>query len=109
MDENIPGYKNIIIKPRMGGGLTNAAASLQTYYGKIVSGWRKEMDKLVMDVEIPVNTSALIILPAKEADMITEGGNPLQSIKEIELAGSENGYIKLKLGSGKYHFEVMSR
>ena len=108
MDEVIPGYKHIVIKPIAGGGLTWASASLQTGYGKIVSGWKIENGKLVLDIEIPVNTTATIYIPAKEAGSVTESGKTLAEVKETSVAGTENGRVIVKAGSGTYHFEVNS-
>jgi len=108
MDDVIPGYKHIVIKPIAGGGLTWASASLQTGYGKIVSGWKIENGKLVLDIEIPVNTTATIYIPAKEAGSVTESGKTLAEVKETSVAGTENGRVIVKAGSGTYHFEVNS-
>jgi alpha-L-rhamnosidase len=98
------GYKHIRIMPHMGGGLTNASASLQTYYGKATSGWKLEDNKVILDIEIPANTTATVILPLSNADLIKENGMPLS--KDIHIAVGENGTITLGIGSGKYHFEV---
>ena len=57
-----------------------------------------------MDVEIPANTTATIYVPAKNEASVLESGNALSSSKEIQIAGSEDGYVVLKAGSGKYHF-----
>lgn len=104
--EDGPGYKHIRIQPHIGGGLTHAAASLQTYYGKTSSGWKLENGKLFLDVEVPVNTTATVYVPATKADSITESGVVISSSKEVQVAGTENGYVLLMIGSGKYHFEV---
>ena len=105
-DESEPGYKHIIIKPHVGGGFKNAAATLQTYYGTASSGWKIITDKILFDVEIPPNTTATIYLPAKATEAITENGTALSAIKDISITGSEEGYVILKVGSGKYNFEV---
>ncbi len=105
-DESEPGYKHIIIKPHVGGGFKNAAATLQTYYGTASSGWKIITDKILFDVEIPPNTTATIYLPAKATEAITENGTALSAIKDISMTGSEEGYVILKVGSGKYNFEV---
>ena len=105
-DESEPGYKHIIIKPHVGGGFKNAAATLQTYYGTASSGWKIITDKILFDVEIPPNTTATIYLPAKATQAITENGTALSAIKDISITGSEEGYVILKVGSGKYNFEV---
>ncbi|GAI80454.1 unnamed protein product, partial [marine sediment metagenome] len=38
------------------------------------------------------------------ADVVRESNKALSSIKEIEISGTENGYVVLKVGSGKYQF-----
>ncbi len=101
--DDAPGYKHIRIKPHIGGGLTNASASLQTYYGKASSGWKIDGNKIILDIEIPANTKATVLLPVSNADMIKENGAPLS--KDIQVT-NENGYIGLKIGSGKYQFEI---
>ncbi|MEP6464968.1 MAG: alpha-L-rhamnosidase C-terminal domain-containing protein, partial [Parafilimonas sp.] len=100
------GYKHIKIQPHIGGGFTNVAASLQTYYGKLSNEWKTDGDTLMMNVEIPVNTTATVFIPAKDASLITENNQPLSSVKEIKFSGMEDGYVKLELGSGSYHFII---
>jgi len=104
--DDAPGYKHIKIQPHIGGGLTNASASLQTYYGKASSGWKLEGNKIIMDIEIPANTTATVFVPASNKEAITENGNAVSSSKDLQITGAENGYIILKVNSGKYHFEV---
>ncbi|MFC0771693.1 family 78 glycoside hydrolase catalytic domain [Terrimonas alba] len=100
------GYKQIKIKPHIGGGFTNASASLKTYYGTLSSGWKVEADKITMDVEIPANTTASIYIPAADVATTMEAGKSISSLKEISIAGKEEGYVVVKLGSGIYHFEA---
>jgi alpha-L-rhamnosidase len=104
--EDGPGYKHIKIQPHIGGGFTNATASLQTYYGKLSNSWKVENDRILMDVEIPANTTATVYIPAANADAVTESGKPLSSLSDIKIAGSKDGYVALQLGSGIYHFET---
>ena len=102
--DDAPGYKHIKIQPHIGGGLTNASATLQTYYGKASSGWKIDGNKIVLDIEIPANTQATIILPVSNAELIKENGMPLS--KEIKVANGDKGKLELKIGSGKYQFEI---
>ncbi len=104
--EDGPGYKHIKIQPHIGGGFTNASASLQTYYGTLSSGWKIEAGKMLMNVEIPVNTTATIYVPAPMPEAVTENGMALTELKDIKVGGTEKGYVILNLGSGKYQFEV---
>ena len=99
IDESNPGYKHIFIHPRQGGGLSSARATHQSMYGEIVSGWKLEGEKLTMEVEIPVNTSATIHIPGN-AVLIDINGSPLvdmgMDFKEID------GETVLLTGSGRY-------
>ncbi|MDR2274583.1 MAG: glycoside hydrolase family 78 protein [Sphingobacterium sp.] len=72
-----PGYKSIVIAPKPGGKLKHASAELETVYGPIKSAWSLENEILKLEVTIPANTKAKVILP--------------NTIKEI--------------GSGTYTFE----
>ncbi|MEO8110232.1 MAG: family 78 glycoside hydrolase catalytic domain [Ginsengibacter sp.] len=100
------GYKHIKVQPHIGGGFTSALASLQTYYGKLSNSWKVDEDGILMDVEIPANTTATIYVPAANVDDVMESGKKLKDINEIKTAGSQDGYVVLNVGSGEYHFSV---
>jgi len=106
LDADEPGYKSLLIKPHLGGGFTQASATLQTLYGPAASRWQREENTLTMEIEIPANTTATILVPTSDVSSITEGGKPLPSLPEIKITGIENGYVVLKTGSGKYSFSV---
>jgi alpha-L-rhamnosidase len=76
--EDAPGYKGIVIRPVIGGGLTGATAEYDTYYGKIRSSWKMVGDVVQLDVEIPANTRATIHVPGGE---VTEVGSGSWSYK----------------------------
>ncbi|MBD1363248.1 family 78 glycoside hydrolase catalytic domain [Mucilaginibacter sp. ZT4R22] len=99
-----PGYKHIKIMPHPGGGFTNASASLQTYYGTVSSAWAIADGQLNFDVEIPVNTTASVYIPAKDAANVMDSGKPLKNGKPYQPANSKENYIMVELGSGTYHF-----
>jgi alpha-L-rhamnosidase len=105
-DQKNPGYKVIRIKPHVTDKLSFAKAELETYYGKVTSGWEFSAGKLSLNVDIPVNTTAIIYIPATDAGRIEEGGKKLSANKDIELAGTEDGYVMVKVGSGTYRFSV---
>jgi alpha-L-rhamnosidase len=105
-EESSPGYKSIVIKPHKGAGLTSAKAELKSPYGMISSSWKTVGTALRLEVEIPSNTTAHIFIPSAGPDTITEGGRTLGSVKEITPVGQVGGYFQVKVGSGKYMFEV---
>ncbi len=63
LDPAQPAYKRLIIRPRPGGSLTSARASLDTPYGRVQTDWNTKDGKFALDVTIPVNTRATVILP----------------------------------------------
>jgi alpha-L-rhamnosidase len=99
-----PGYKSIVIKPTVGGGLTQVAADYLTNYGKVRSAWKIENGKLVMEVEIPANTSAVVYVPTSSEQAVTEGGKPLAASKALRVEGMKGNYLAIRVGSGKYSF-----
>ncbi|MDQ1141959.1 glycoside hydrolase family 78 protein [Pedobacter agri] len=74
-----PGYKEILIAPKPGGKLSSATGELQTVYGKVKSSWTLQNGVFKLDVSVPPNSTATVLLP--------------------------NTDRKEKIGSGDYHFE----
>ncbi|MBN1185753.1 MAG: family 78 glycoside hydrolase catalytic domain [Bacteroidales bacterium] len=108
-DEKHPGYKVIKIKPYIGKELSFAKAELETYYGKIKSGWNIDNGIFTLDVEIPVNTKAIIYVPAAESAHVTESGRQLPGDEEIVSLGYSNGYHTFLTGSGNYKFSTIAQ
>jgi alpha-L-rhamnosidase len=61
-------------------------------------------NELTLDVEIPANTTADIFIPAASADAITESGKTLAGQKDLPVTGTDDQFVVVKAGSGKYHF-----
>ena len=97
-------YKEVVIKPEMVGDLTWVKSSYQSPYGEIRSDWEKSGGKVVMDVTIPVNTSALVFVPFSSGSALKEKGKDISEVKDIQVVGEEGGRKVLKVGSGTYHF-----
>ena len=101
--EAAPGFKKIIVRPHVGGGFSHMEASTHTPYGKVGAGWTAEKDVLkTLQVEIPVNTTAEIYVPASSMESVTASGN----LKPDSFA---EGYVKFVVGSGKYTFTVSAK
>lgn len=60
-DVEKPGFKHIIFSPCFPKQLTWAKATYKSPAGQIMSSWKREGDNIVLDVTIPVNTTATII------------------------------------------------
>jgi alpha-L-rhamnosidase len=104
IDTDGPGYKRIRIEPKPGGGITYTRASYRSIYGKIVSDWKIEGGKFTLDVTIPANTTAMVYVPAKDADSVTEGGLPATRAKAVRFLRMDNGNAVFAVGSGDYRF-----
>ena len=99
-----PGYRTIVIQPVIGEGLTWAKTSFESIYGRIVSNWKREGQKLTMDLTIPANTTATVHVPAKDVTAVTEGGNTIDKVKGVKFLRMENSAAVYAVGSGTYRF-----
>ncbi|MFV0605916.1 MAG: family 78 glycoside hydrolase catalytic domain [Niabella sp.] len=105
--EDGAGYKHIKIKPHIGEGFTNVAASLKTYYGTVGNQWEVNDKGITMQSEIPANTRATIWIPETDSNKITEGGKPISQQKNIKVTGVTDNYTTIECGSGKYNFLII--
>ena len=103
-----PGYKQITIKPTVGGRLDSVKADYETNYGKVSSHWKVTNGAVALDVTIPANTTATVYIPAKAGSSLLEGGQPAASNPEIKPAAAETGYLVVNIGSGVYHFSTVA-
>lgn len=103
-DATNPGYKHFIIKPEPGGKFTTANATLETLYGKISSKWVIEDGMFKLDVNVPANTSATVVLPKAADREVTESGKPLSTSLSNKTIKKQDSTISIELGSGNYTF-----
>lgn len=105
LDSENPGYKHIHIKPQPGQGITFAEAKLESMFGEIKSAWVKNAEGMEININIPSNTTATVVLPDAKVQNVFEGEKRL---KEVESVGKpeqlENG-ARFELGSGEYCFK----
>ena len=104
-DPAVPAFRRIIIKPQPVGDLTWVTLHYDSPYGRIVSNWKRDGDKLTMDVAIPVNTTATVFVPAKDAVGVTESGTPASNAEGVKLLRLENNAAVYAVGSGTYRFQ----
>lgn len=68
-----PGYRQLLIAPRPGGGLTHADVRHHTPYGLAACAWRIADGMLEMTVTVPPNTSAQVLLPGRDGAPVNVG------------------------------------
>lgn len=100
-DPSAPGFKRFRIKPYPGPGLDWAKAFYHSMHGIIESGWRREGDTFTLDVTIPVNTTALVAVPADGDARITVPAGESDTITPL---GREGRWETFRVGSGTYQF-----
>ena len=61
-----PGFSRIQIKPCIDKSLEYVKASYQSVYGEITSSWKFDGELCYVNVKIPANTTAEIILPSEQ-------------------------------------------
>jgi alpha-L-rhamnosidase len=66
-------FKHILIKPRPDASLAWAKCSFHSIYGKIVSDWKRKNGTFTLNVIIPCNTTATIVLPNGETHEVGSG------------------------------------
>lgn len=89
------GFKKIIIKPKVVGDITWVKGRHECIYGSIVSEWKIEGGKLMLDVTIPANTAATVYIPTTNPESVTESENFLRM---------DGDYAVCEVGSGHWRF-----
>lgn len=104
LDPEKPGYRHIIIHPRVGGGLTSAGASLHSIRGLIASSWSLTDGGLTLDITIPANTTATVYVPAANVAAVQESGKPAAQAEGVKLLRAKAGEAVFEVQSGVYRF-----
>ncbi len=104
MDERIAGYKKILIRPQPGEGLDWAEARLETMYGEIRSCWKRTDDGMTLEVTVPANTTAEILLPNATLETARENGSKLDAADGVAAVREAESGVELTVGSGQYSF-----
>ncbi len=87
--------------------LTWARGSVETPYGTLASSWawNKDFTKLTLNVDVPVNTTATIVVPC-DANQTCVCDKGAEFAKEI--AQTEDGVV-YEVGSGAYSFSATAK
>ena len=101
-----PAYKELLIAPQLDDKLTSAAVAYRSIRGRIATDWRRKDGKLLLNVTIPANTTARVMIPAASAAAVTESGRRLAEAPGIQVLRQEGTNVVLSLGSGRYCFAV---
>jgi alpha-L-rhamnosidase len=126
LDADGEGYRRIVIQPQIVRDLTSAGATVETVRGTVSCTWTHSAGKITLDVAIPVNSEAKIVIPKdyemtevviKEGDRVVwqNGGfvpgdegilNATAGAKQNSFRGPVVGSVVFEVGSGHYSFEL---
>lgn len=102
------GFRDFEISPAIDGALTHAEASYESVYGTIRSSWSVEDDRFVLEVEVPANTRARVVIPSMDGVVHESGIDARESIG-IQSFETKQGTVELAVSSGTYRFESRKR
>lgn len=107
-DPDYPGFKEFIISPQPDKltGLTWAKGYYDSGYGKITVEWKCTGDKFMIDVSVPANTKARLVIPADDTLSVKESGRSFKGDKNIIYINYNKGVATYLLNSGTYYFET---
>ncbi len=100
------GYRELVIRPRPGGGITSLKAHYDSVRGRIATAWTTAAGKLRLDVTIPANASAEVWVPAASAEAVSEGSGPASQAAGVRFLRAEDGCAIFGVGSGHYTFSA---
>jgi alpha-L-rhamnosidase len=106
-DEQHPGYKSFMIRPRPSKEVSWCKAGYDSIRGPIVSNWKRVGDKVTLEITIPVNTTAVVFIPASSPAVVTESGRPASRSEGVTFLRTESGTVVYQVSSGVYRFDSL--
>lgn len=104
---NSAAFKHLLIVPQLTEEISAQETRFISPYGKVLVSWTHPDDFcLQLEIEIPVNTKANVILPVQEDDIVYESGKKLSEVGGIKLISTTNNSLQICISSGKYFFEI---
>ncbi|MET7791869.1 alpha-L-rhamnosidase [Streptomyces sp900116325] len=91
-----PGFREILVRPRPGGGVTEAEGRYDSVRGPVITRWKLDSDGFRLALTVPANTTAEVWIPATEAAQVTHGTS--------EFLRMEDGCAVFAAGSGTHRF-----
>jgi alpha-L-rhamnosidase len=101
-----PAFKHIIIAPQPDDKLTFADTTYDSIHGPIETRWIKEGGRFRLQVAIPANTTATVIVPKADGSSILESGLPAGKAPGVQFIRREAGATVFEVASGTYDFET---
>jgi alpha-L-rhamnosidase len=98
------GFARLTVRPRIGGGLTEAHATFDSICGRIASAWKIDGGRITLDVTVPPNATATVYVPTALPSSVRESGHELTGAPGIQGFRDQPGAVQVEIGSGTYQF-----
>ena len=106
-DEKAPGWKHFFVAPAPTEKVTHARGAYDSIAGRVEAAWTKSNGAFELEVLVPANTSATVVLPAAENAALTEGGAPIPAdSKDVRVTSRKDGKAVLEVRAGRYTFRA---
>jgi len=97
-DPENPGFKHIILKPRIISSLRFARSEYRSVHGLIKSEWQNKDDSWLWSVTVPANTTASAYIPASLPEDVKEGDTPASDAEGVRFVRMEDQCAVFDLG-----------
>jgi alpha-L-rhamnosidase len=108
-DEYSEAYKDVVINPQMVGNIQSVSTSYLSPYGKIACSWEKQTNTILMNIQIPVNTTARVFFPYGGINDISESALVIDKHPDIQILNKNKGQVVCRIGSGRYSFKIRTK
>lgn len=105
-DEGNPGFRHIVIRPNPVDGLEWVKATHESMYGTISSEWRVDGGRFELNVSVPVNCRATVMIPGPYSRSVSESTLGAED-GDVSISHRDNMAV-IEIGSGDYVFVASS-
>ncbi len=103
-DLEYPGFEKFKLAPNVTEGLEHASTIYHSPFGKIVSNWKRENNKIIYQMEIPSGSSAFVEVEKEISQEIELKKEADPSFDANGITGLQDGIFELE--AGKYWITV---
>ncbi len=101
-----PGYRHLRVAPHPHESITQVTATYHSISGVIAVAWETTESGFTLQITVPTNTTAEVVVPLSATQIVTEGGQPLDAVPTIQVVERTDATLRCLITSGTYHFAV---
>ena len=105
-DRSAVGFDSFEVVPYLAPELEWLDVSYESVRGRVACRWKRVGQRVEMEVEVPVNATAVVVLPTENEDSILESGRLVKlgsNFNGVAVADNRLG-TGIEVGSGRYRF-----